>query len=94
MQPKHIIGGFEGFFHGDKTFLTPQIVLSASTSNFGLKKVEARKTSGNRRLCVFPPVYKKQHHKLLESAVRWYIYVPVRPYALHFYRCLSFYDHF
>jgi hypothetical protein len=28
MRTKHIIGDFEGFFEGAKTFLTPKIVLS------------------------------------------------------------------
>jgi hypothetical protein len=38
MRTKHIIGDFEGFFEGAKTFLTPKIVLSTAKRNFGINK--------------------------------------------------------
>jgi hypothetical protein len=33
MRTKHIIGDFEGFFEGAKTFLTPKIVLCTAMGN-------------------------------------------------------------
>jgi hypothetical protein len=40
MRAKHIIGDFEGFFEGAKTFYTKS-ALSPAKSNFGVKKFEA-----------------------------------------------------
>ncbi len=38
MRTKHIIGDFEGFFEGAKTFLTFKIVLSTANGNIGVNK--------------------------------------------------------
>jgi hypothetical protein len=69
MLAKHIIGDFEGFFEGAKTF-EPQIVLSAKTVNVPLILIKREamffmqakhiigdfeKTPRNRRVCVMPP---------------------------------------
>jgi hypothetical protein len=39
MRAKHIIGNFEGFFEGAKTFFNPKMVLSTVEGNCGVKKV-------------------------------------------------------